>query len=261
MIHRNQRLTQEQQKDFQKICRDLGFAHLLDLEGGRVWKICFLWYSTIWQEEGFIIQDKYNEGRLNFYTAIGKGLKYNFSRYDTEKRVQAAKALLILTESNTATLHGTNGRKAMLDGDMLATIREAALQHFLTRYGSIYLAADEDEVGEMLTVNHFNDLGILKSVYEAEATRNDQSQMTATKALSAALHFSIETLRRYGIFKPRDDGKAWPTTKEAAFLCGWLKIIGVLEYGEKEDNGEKEDKKGIGQAHLKLIKYILSKKN
>lgn len=255
MIHRNQRLTQDQQNKFQQICRDLGFAHLLDLEGGRVWKTCFLWYSTIWQEEGFIIQDKYNEGRLNFYTAIGKGLKYNFSRYDTEKRVQAAKALLILTESSTATLHGTNGRKAMLDGDMLATIREAALQHFLTRYGSIYLAADEDEAIEMLTANDFNDLNILKSVYEAEATRNDQSQMTATKALSAALHFTIGTLRRYGIFKTRDDGKPWPNTEEAAFLCSWLELIDVLEYGETED------KKGIGQAHLKLIKYILGKNN
>lgn len=220
-----------------------------------MWKTCFLWYSTIWQEEGFIIQDKYNDGHLNFYTANSRSLKYNFSRYNTEKRVQAAKALLMLTESSTATLHDTMGHKVTLEGDLLAAMREAALQHFLTRYGSIYLAADEDEASEMPTANDFNDLVILKAIYDAEATRNDQSQMTATKALSAALHFTIETLRRYGIFKTRDDGKPWPNTEEAAFLCSWLELIDVLEYGETED------KKGIGQAHLKLIKYILGKKN
>lgn len=278
MIHRNQRLTQKQQKDFQKICRDLGFAHLLDLSlksewggqifvGGNLWKCCFNWYHTIWQDKPFRIDKgfvKNDYGILEEKPKISKsrGNQYNFHSLDTVSRAEAAKVLLTLTkaqkESGAAALYEVQDspkhieRKAtMLDGDLLAAMREAALQHFLIVTDGMYFddEADDDEKTD------FNDLEVLQAICDDEIWRAEHT-MSVTNHIANRLNFIIKRLREYGVFEPRDDGKPWPkNNNENALLCRWLQLVGALQYGEIEDV------KSLENEQNRLIRYILTRKN
>lgn len=253
MIHRNQELTQDQQNKFQQICRDLGFAHLLDLEDTYVWEICFLYYSNVWQYKPFridkgFVKDEYGILKEGCKKSTPRSGKHDFIGYDTDKSVQAIETVLGLTkaqkEARKVQLYDSGNHKfATLDGDLLAAMREAALQHFLM--------ITDDWYNDYAIHHDFNNIDCLEGIYEMEKETNNR--MTVIENIAEKLEDTISTLRKYGIFEARNDGHPWPiNNNENALLCRWLELVGALVYGDIEGVP------GLENEQNRLIRYILA---